>query len=164
MIKFLGSVMIICSGVGIGMAMSQRNKKHLHTVEAVEKMFCETKLMLQFNALTFAELISYLQKSSQTSSMKFLKVDAGSVSIRDDIISSVRENKDALTDQETAKLESFFAQLGETDIDGQISLANRYAEFFCDDLDNLRSESSAKCKLYNSLGALGGAFLAILLV
>lgn len=156
--------MIICSGVGIGMAMSQKNKRHMHTVEVVEKMFCETKLMLQFNAPTFSELIGYLQRSAQISELKFLQVEAESMSIREDITDAIKDNRDGLTEQEVLKLGAFFAQLGETDIDGQISLANRYAEFFRDDLDNLRSESSAKCKLYNSLGALGGAFLAILLV
>lgn len=154
----------MCSGVGIGLALSQRNKNHLHTVEAVEKMFSETKLMLQFNAPTFSELIGYLKNSSQTGSLRFLEVDVDSVCVRDDIINAVRENKDDLCEQETAKLESFFSQLGETDIDGQISLAERYEEFFRDDLQKLRHESSVKCKLYNSLGALGGAFVAILLV
>lgn len=163
-LKFVGTAMIMAGGIGAGLTLSFKNRNHLHTVEAVERMFAETKLMLQYNAVTFSELVGYLKKSSQTKELKFLNIDAASISVREEVIKAVKENKDNLSDEEKFQLEAFFSHLGQTDLEGQIALAKRYGEFFREDLKKLRDESRVKCRLYNSLGALGGAFIAILLI
>lgn len=164
MIKFIGSAMIVFSGLGVGLYLSSKEKKHTSTIEAIEKMFCETRLMLKFESVTFKELIGYLKKSSQTKMLRFLEIDENSLDLRHIIIRSIKENKDNLYDNEIFQLESFFSQFGETDLDGQIALAERYGEIFRESLQKLREESVKKCRLYNSLGVLGGAFVAIMLI
>lgn len=164
MIKLFGSLMIIGSGIGVGFLLSSKNKTHLKTVESIEKMFIQTSLMLKYNAVTFNELIGYLQESSQTNSLNFLKCDNSSLNIPHEIVCNIRKNKDALTQDELNALLDFFSQFGQTDIDGQVLLSKRYESFFNDRVNYLREESKQKCKLYNSLGFLGGAFLAVLLI
>lgn len=164
MIKFLGSVMIIASGMGIGFLLSHKNKRHLKTIEAIEKMFIQTTLMLKYNAVTFNELIEYLQQSSQTNDLNFLKCNAETLNLPDEITKNILQNKDNLSDDEMNNLIDFFSQFGQTDINGQVSLAKRFEANFYDRLSKLREESKEKCKLYNSLGFLGGAFIAIILI
>ena len=164
MIKVIGSAMIIFSGLGIGMYLSAKEKRHAATIGAIEKMFCETKLMLKFEAVTFKELMGYLKKSSQTRELKFLSVNENSLNLRQDIIGAIKKNEDNLSDDEVFQLEGFFLQFGETDLDGQILLAEKYGEVFRERFETLRQENIKKCKLYNSLGVLGGAFIAVMLI
>lgn len=164
MIKFIGSVMILCSGIGAGVLMSYKNKSHLKSVEAIEKMFVQTSLMLKYSVVTFDELIGFLQKSSQTNGLNFLKADINSLSLPDKILVNIRENEDNLSNDEINSLYDFFSQFGQTDLDGQISLSKRYEHYFQDKLVKMREESRVKCKLYNSLGVLGGAFVAVMLI
>ena len=164
MIKLIGSIFIISSGIGAGFLMSYKNKSHLKAVEEIEKVFVQTNLMLQYSAVTFSELIEYLQKSSQTKDLLFLKSDVGSLDLPGEIMINIKENKDNLNNDEVDALLDFFSQFGQTDIDGQIMLSKRYECYFNERLNKLREESKIKCKLYNSLGALGGAFIAVLLI
>lgn len=164
MTKLIGLLMIVFSGLGIGIHLSAKEKRHLNAISAIEKMFYETQLMLKYQAVTFKELIAYLKKSSQTCCLEFLKVNENSQDLRQQLIVSIQQNKDELYEDEVFQLESFFSQFGATDLEGQIALAERYGEDFAKRLEELRLQSRVKCRLYNSLGVLGGTFVAIMLI
>ena len=164
MIKLIGLLLIIFSGLGLGLHLSAKEKRHLSAVFAIEKMFNETQLMLRYEAVTFKELIAYLKKSSQTHCLEFLQIDENSPDLRQEIIASIRLNKDNLYEDEVFQLEAFFSQFGATDLFGQIALAEKYGENFRERLELLHSESRTRCRLYNSLGILGGTFIAIMVI
>lgn len=164
MFKFIGAVMIMLSGIGWGNSFSSRVKKHIRDVEAVNSMFAEVVMMINFNAVTFRELILHLKECPQTKKLKFLNEDLSSVDIRDCILESLKKNADNFGEEEVAQLCSFFMQLGLSDLEGQLLMAEKYREYFRIRLERLREESIKKCRLYNSLGALGGAFIAVILI
>lgn len=164
MIRIIGVVMIMCAGVGCGFSLSSRVKEHLRKVSAINDMFSEVIMLIAYNAVTFRELIAYLKDRSLTSSLKFLDVDVDSVDIRENVVQAVRENQDNLEEEEVRQLCGFFMQFGTSDLEGQLLMARKYQEYFRTRLQDLREESMKKCRLYNSLGALGGAFIAVILV
>lgn len=164
MLKLIGAVMIMLAGIGCGYSFSSKVKKHIRDIEAVNSMFTETAMMINFNAVTFRELIIHLKECPQTRGLKFLNVDLSSVDIRDRMVESVKKNSDNFDEEEVKQLYGFFMQLGLSDLEGQLLMTKKYHEFFRSRFENLQEESLKKCRLYNSLGALGGAFIAVILV
>ncbi len=154
----------MCAGAGCGFSLSARNKGHIAVIEAVEQMLCETELMLRYNCVTVAELVGRLKSLSQTKGLKLLEVDEKSNEIQREIIQSVRQNRDRLSDDEVFRLQAFFEQLGQTDLEGQIMLTEGCRSYFQTEIKALKSNSESKCRLYNSLGILGGALIAVMLV
>lgn len=164
MIKILGEVMVICSGIGFGFSFSSKVKRHIRDIEAINHMFDEIIMMMKFNAVTFKDLIIHLRNCPHIRSFKFLDVDLSAFDIRESILKSINNNFDNLNKYEADQLYSFFLQLGLSDLDGQLLMAEKYHEFFQLRLENLREEGLKKCRLYNSLGVLGGAFIAVIFV
>lgn len=164
MIKFIGTALIMLSGLGIGYTLSANNKRHLKKVGYAEKMLCDIGLMLEFGALTFGEIVKHLKDTDSAGQLMFLDTDEQSPDLRADILDRIELNKDKFRPDEKSALRQFFTQLGTTDIEGQLSLVERSKAYFFGQLQKLREESKSKCRLYNSLGALGGAFVAIMLL
>ena len=80
------------------------------------------------------------------------------------IENGVWQNTSGLQGEDLAVLSSYLDVLGTTDIDGQIKNTNvhikRLDALICDAMDK-----NKKCsRLYVSLGVLGGAFLAIIMI
>jgi len=163
-VKFTGIILIMLAGISCGFSMSSKFKRHIATLELLNDMFTETIMLMNFSAVTYPELILHLKESTLCGGLKFLDIDTGSPEIREKVLEAVRANKDGLDTQESEKLFGFFKQFGTCDLDGQIAMAKKYMAYFSDRLNTLRAESVQKCRLYNSLGALGGAFLAVILV
>lgn len=163
MIKLIGMLMIMCAGCGSGFTFSSKVKRHVAVIEAIDRMFAETAVMINFNAVTFRELIVHLKSCPRLKELKFLDVDLSPVDIRESILKSVKENADDLDDEENMQLYGFFMQFGCSDIDGQLLMAEKYHEFFRSRVKELREESIKKCRLYNSIGFLSGAFVAVIL-
>ena len=164
MIRIIGIVLIMLTGANCGCYLSSRVKGHIKTLETINDMLRETQVMIRFNAVTFKELILHLQGCFGISKLKFLSFDAEKSDIRESIIFAIKQNEDGLTQEENERLCCFFMGFGTTDIDGQLSMVERYQHYFADRLEKVRDEGLKKCRLYNSLGVLGGAFVAVMLV
>lgn len=164
MLRIIGIVLVMLSGANFGAYLSSKVKKHIKTVETVNDMLRETGMMIRFNAITFKELIEHLKCCCAIGKLRFLQVDTEALDIRESIVEGIKNNDDGLSAEEAEKLYSFFLQFGTTDIDGQLSMVEKYQEYYFERMQNLRDESTKKCRLYNSLGALGGAFVAVMLV
>lgn len=154
----------MCAGAGCGFSLSAKNKGQIAAVEAVEQMLCETELMLRYNVVTVGELVGRLKNLSQTRALKFLDVDEKSNEIQGEIIRLLKQNRDRLSDDQVFRIVSFFEQLGQTDLEGQIMLTQGCRSYFQTESKTLKSNSESKCRLYNSLGILGGALIAVMLV
>ncbi len=162
-IKLFGIILIVFSGWQIGMLMSGRVKNHCECLHTIVKMLDEIEIMLKFNRCTFSELIACLKSSDEFKRLGLFENAEGN-----DIKYSVSQNIESLSLNLTAdqikNLQGFFGDLGMTDMDGQLSNINRCRSYFQREFEFCEKESREKSKLYISLGLLGGAFLAVILI
>ncbi|MGN1134126.1 MAG: stage III sporulation protein AB [Oscillospiraceae bacterium] len=163
MLKVIGAVLVIICGMLVGRAFSAANKKHLKTVGMIVNMFYEIRQQLKFNGATFEELLEHIRSCSDTKELEFIQGDSGG-DIRRAVIDRIHQNPDRLYEEEAVRLESFFETLGSTDMEGQLAKAEICCEYFQRDEQELKEQSAKKCRLYNALGIIGGALLAVVII
>ncbi len=82
-----------------------------------------------------------------------------------EIVNDLRETSDLLNNSEIKELmEDLYKKVGTTPLDGQLLLFEGCEERLNLKLNEYEKKTPVKLKLYNSLGVLSGAFLAIILI
>lgn len=164
-IKWLGMIVLIIACVMTGFSMSDRVKRHYSHLKMIDSMLNEIDIMLRYNACTLNELFSHLKSCSELKKLDFLHFDFGSTSdLREAAVKKIDETSMELSEEEKDNLSAFFRELGSTDIEGQLAIVNHYKEYFNSRAAYAYEECGTKCRLYKSLGALGGAFLAVIII
>jgi stage III sporulation protein AB len=75
------------------------------------------------------------------------------------IINTLPLNKEDLT-----LLKEFFAKLGTTDVDGQLSHIDLYKEIFQEQYNKSKSDIEKKCKLYRMAGIFAGLAFVVMFI
>ncbi len=70
----------------------------------------------------------------------------------------------ALTKADTDLILQFGAQLGKTDIDGQLKHIKLYKDFFKKQLDEAEEAIAKKSKLYKTMGLFAGSAAALMMM
>lgn len=136
LIKYTGILLIFITLCMIGRFKALNVKKELMLLRELESRLVSSKLSLKFD-----------KKKSL------------------DIINSLRETSELISDPEIIKLmENLYSKVGTTPLDGQLLLFEGCEERLKLKLDEYDKNVPVKFKLYNSLGVLAGAFFAIILI
>ncbi len=148
----------------IGFTLSERVRQHCKDLKKIIRMLEETEIMIRYNACTLKELILHFYNCSDLKDVDFIQVDIDDYEIKENISQLIEHTKFELTSDEKNNLQTFFYELGSTDLDGQIAIIKHYKDYYNNNFKRLAEDSGTKCRLYNSIGILGGAFLAVILI
>lgn len=150
----------------IGALISDKLKNHCSHLKKIIIMLNEAEIMIKFKACTFSELIAHFKCCDELKNIDFINISAddSAINIKEVVLKKVYDTGLELTNEEKNNVKDFFYELGSTDLNGQIAIIEHFKEYFNNRLKNVTDENSSKCRLYKSLGVLGGAFLAVILV
>lgn len=164
--KLAGILCILLACTGAGMYASAKLRQE---AAAYERLISLTESCAAYIRCQSPELDELLLLLSAQPSLHFRFLREAAERLRPGIPPSMVWNSAVCSDADVPKgareiLYSLGAVLGTTDIHGQLSAI----ELHCNRLKRAAAESRERCerlgKLYRSLGMLGGAMLAILLL
>lgn len=165
LVKSVGIIVIIAASLMTGLTLSDRVKRHYVHLKNIVLMLNETEIMLRYNACTIKELFAHLKACSELKTLDFLDVRTVNASdIKETVVDKIQATSLELSEDEKKSLISFFRELGSTDMQGQLAIVKHYKEYFNGRAAAVYEECGSKCRLYRSLGALGGAFLAVIII
>ncbi len=148
MIKLIGAAAIVIAASGIGFYKARCLEKRLSTLVKAARMLGEIKIALNYSLMTTEDIITFLETNS---SLKQLAEQRnGSIS--------------CLSERENQLLADFWAQLGSSDLESQLSSADMYIAELEEDISEIRESKEAKCRLYRTMGILSGLFICIMLI
>ncbi len=146
MLKLAGCVMLIAAGSLWGMKRAEILRERRHLLELIIEMMTYS-----------AERIRYLRCT----------VDALKGSIKEEKRFSPLnspEKLSLLSASERSELDIYFSRLGTTDSDGQQAMIALSISGFEHFASLAREEEKRKCRLYEVLGFVAGAFAAVILI
>ena len=148
------------------MGLSQR----ADTLEQIQRLITRIATQIRYTAAPLRDILSPLAVEGEYKALLFLQ-DIQHELDHDKTLSSVwnqsvrnRQKVCGLNRADTELLVEFGNGLGKTDIEGQLSHCELYAELFSRQAENARQEVAAKGRLYTTLGIAGGLALALLLI
>lgn len=172
MLKTAGAVLVIFSCTALGYQQSMRLSKRQHQLMEIRKMLLLLLGEITYRRETLPEAMNRISGKIKEPFCGFLR-EAAQEADRyggerfSDIFSE--KAKSCLKDSQMTKedLEDF-ARLGEClgylDVNMQKNTVELYLELLKKEITQISEEMPVKKKLYQSMGLLGGVFLAVLLV
>ncbi len=166
MVKIIGLTLILACGGLIGLTAAEKIKLHTKALRKIIRLLEESEIMIRYNACTFNELLEHYRSCDELKDIDFIAQDSicNDSDIKDSVCSNLQHTGLDLTEEEKHNLGCFFRELGSTDLDGQLAIILHYKEYFKGSLCRADEEQQSKSRLYKSMGILGGAFLAIILI
>lgn len=168
MLKILGCVFIIVSCVCCAVVYSSNLKKRINGLCFFIRLLELFKIKIEYEKCTVLQLIESLKNEcgdygflenclKNIRSGLFLK-EAWKLSIQDINVEL------GLTKSDILLLEKFCEELGETDLDGQISNITLYIELLSKNLSELEKTVKDKSRVAINTGFFAGVIAAILLI
>ena len=145
MLRILGCLMMIVTGSLCGITKSKAVRAHTAELKTVCSMLREISELIRYKRSTTDEILSLLSADSRFSSLA-----AG--------------RSEHLSCEEKSLLSGIFAKLGTTDAEGQFSMIEHGASRFAEYAEDAAAEQKNKCRLYEVLGFMGGAFAAVIFI
>ena len=158
MMKWLGLLLVVCSGGGIGFLYAMRLRQERTNLERLCQMLREIAVQIAFRSLTVQELLEQLCRETAYAAFQFpVTVLSGmeqGLPLAEAWAAGIRQDK-AVPEPAKKLLLPLGEELGASDLEYRMQL-EPYA-----------AEAGEKCvqrqRLYCSLGLLGGLLAAILL-
>lgn len=158
-------MIIFCTSY-IGNIKSENMHSRLKNLRLIHRMISEILIMLNCSLFTVPEIIAGLKINEQFKEFDFLDTNVKSVTVKEDICNNIdkTEHLKGLTDDDKERLKYFWRNLGSTEIQGQVSLADMYSNELLSGIKDLEMQYKQKGKLYRALGILIGTFIAVMLI
>lgn len=173
MIRLVGTVFLLTASVAAGSFAAEYLKMRLKKLKQLRIMLESLRLMIRYEALEVSEIIRRLSENSELSQLSFIVYlqkyaaecfESGEMTFDELWEKAISENSGDLTAEDISVISRMGRILGSCDSDGQLCTLTG----LCDETDRLINEAReqylAKGKLYRALGAVAGAFIAIMLV
>lgn len=173
MIRLVGTVFLLTASVAAGSFAAEGVKGRLRALKQIRIMLGSLRLMIRYEALEVSEIIRRLSDNSELSQLSFITYlqtyaskcfDNGEMTFDELWEKAVSENSGELSAEDISVIMRTGKILGSCDSEGQLCALTG----LCDETDRLISDAReqylAKGKLYRALGAVAGAFIAIMLV
>ena len=167
--KVLGMSLLSALIILAGNSLAKRKKQRIEILDLIVLMIKAIDSQIVYSHLAVPELLKFIAGSEEFESLSFVKrvnsligegVDynkAWKKATQEYIISY------PVTDEDANMLIAFAKCLGSTDIEGQKSNCETYANLFKLKADGLRNKADSSAKIYNSLGVLTAALVFIIL-
>lgn len=173
-LKWAGALMILAAGPGLGWWMADRWKKRLEQLEELRRLIYSLKGEITYSQAPLGEAFERSGRRCQGPlGQMFLQVSREIGQRQGDSLDQiwkrqaeqlVREHPDLpLNREDIDHLKGLGSQLGYLDIQMQERTLLLYLEQLDLAIGYLREHKKEKCRLYTSLGMMGGLFLVIVL-
>lgn len=173
MIKLIGTLLLLMTSVMTGSLAAEGLKARVSALKQVRIMLESLRLMIRYEALEVSEIVRRLSEDRELSGLTLLSslkkysddcFEKGLVTFDEIWERALSENTGDLTAEGISVLSRTGKILGSCDCDGQLSALT----ILCEETDRLIAEAKeqylAKGKLYRALGAVAGAFIAVIVV
>ena len=145
MLKTLGCLLLIVTGTAWGITRSKELKLHTYQLKTVCTMLREVSELIRYRRSTTEEILYYLHNNERCGK----HFEAG---FR------------ALSADEQLLLADIVSKLGTTDAEGQLSMIGHGISRFSEYAASAAEEQKCKCRLYEVLGFMAGAFAAVMFI
>ena len=174
MLKLAGALLILISAAGLGFRMAARWRQRVRELEQLRQMVYFLKGEIVYSRAPLAEALEQAGKRSGGELGRFFEKAAEG--IRQNAGESLYEiwsgamealengkRETALSAEDLVQLKGLGRNLGYLDVDMQERLLLLYLEQLDLTIAGLREQQREKCRLYASMGVMGGIFLVIVL-
>lgn len=170
--KLVGSILILAASTGIGVAKGMELQKHLRELESLKQLFLMLQSEITYAKSPFGEAFFHISGRMRGAFSKWLKELSAQLEEKSGKTYDMLWNesitlhfqKSLLTKEELEALREVGASMGYLDEEMQIGMIHLYLEQLEHSILKMRQEMSAKKKLCNCLGIMGGVFLVIVLL
>lgn len=167
MVKIIGFICVVLCGAGGGAIMSEKLRHLRESSRQIHGMLIQVSVMIRYRALNVYEIVRELHCSGSYPELEFLRELPESYEAGADFTelwAKAVENDNGIGAEEKRLLTAFGAELGTSDIDGQLMTIQSAIESMSG-IESRRSEEyRAKGRLYRSIGALFGLMTGIVLI
>ena len=132
-LKWIGSMLVLFSAGGFGIWSAMQWRERLRLLEKLRQMIYFLKGEITYSHAPLAEALERVGK------------------------------REALTEEDLEQLAGLGEHLGYLDVDMQERTLGLYLEQLDISIEYLRTNQREKCRLYTSLGIMGGMFLVIVM-
>ena len=173
MIKLIGTALLLITSIMTGSLAAEGLKARVSALKQVRIMLESLRLMIRYEALEVSEIVRRLSEDRELSGLKFISplknysdecFEKGLATFDEIWERALSENTGDLPNEGVSVLSRTGKILGSCDCDGQLSALS----ILCEETDRLIAEAKeqylAKGKLYRALGAVAGAFIAVIAV
>lgn len=160
--KFFGIVLLFAGCAGTGLYAGHQVRRQIKIYQKLLFFIEDCQISLRYQNLTLAELFHMFAERQEYQDFEFLQR----------LCKSEEETpeklwKEALTACQFPKdaeqiLKNLGSELGKSDLEGQTAILTLCRNQMQKALEAAQAVSAQKCRLYQSLGWLGGAMLAVI--
>ncbi len=170
-LKLTGSAMILCGASGCGLWMSGRYRERLKLLEQLRQMVFLLKGQILYANATLAEAFEAVGRRTEGCMSELFGQAAERIRARPEesfaqlwagIVADIG-GEEPLTKADRQSLAAMGEHLGFLDREMQERNLLLYLEQLDLTIGELREHRQERCRLYSSLGVMGGLFLVILL-
>ncbi len=167
MVKITGFICVVLCGAGGGAIMAEKLRRLRESSRQLLEMLIQISIMIRYRALNVYEIVRELHSFGSYTELGFLGELPESYEAGEDFTvlwSKAVERDNGIGKEEKRILTSFGAELGTSDIEGQLMTIQSAIETMSS-IESRRSEDYLKKgRLYRSIGALFGLMTGIILV
>lgn len=160
MIKILGAAAVVMCGGILGTRKSNALRERLRQLKQLQKAFCDISIALQYGSATTSEIISMLSRGGKLAF--FSELDP--LDLPNSLKNSESFEALSINAEERAIVCDVFSQLGCTDLATQLSMIEFAKARLSSAIAACEEECGKKCRLYDTLGFLGGIFVSLLII
>lgn len=160
MIKLVGVIAIISCCGSLGVKKSADLRRRHRELRLLEQMLFDIGTALQYNCSSTAEIVRMLRSGGR---MKFFS-QLELADLRGSLERSEEFRSLAINSAERQIIADVFDSLGSSDLETQLAMIEYNKRRIAAALEECERECRDKCRLYNSLGFLGGIFISILII
>lgn len=172
--KWIGMFLVVISSSGLGVWMAGRWQERLKQMEHLRQLIYFLKGEIVYSHAPLAEALERVGKRGggllgdffERVSRRILIQEGESLrEIWNSELKQTEENRGlALSGEDLAQLKSLGNHLGYLDVDMQERMLLLYLEQANLTIADLREHKREKCRLYTSMGVMGGIFLVIIMM
>lgn len=159
MIKFVGLILLSIAISSFGFLYYEKLKSRERYLEAIKHFSNSCVEQMRYTSKSIFEIFS----ENSEDELQFLKkVNSENILNTEEISELLQENN--VLDADKKAITSFLEKLGDSDIDSQKAHCKYYFDYFSQQLEGAREESSQKGRLYISMFVFAGAAIFIIFI
>lgn len=168
-IRYIFFILILGSSTSIGFLLSNRYTNRVEELKSISKLINILQNKIKFTRKPLKEIFSELSKLGENENINCICLKV-SKNLENQKMSNIwnnmveEESKNlSLKDDDINLLKTLGNILGKSDVDGQMSEINLFAELFKNQIQKAEQEREKNAKMYKSLGTIIGLVIVIVL-
>lgn len=164
--KWMGSVLLILTGTGIGIAGWLRLQRRVDALQLFLQLINRLSERIRYTTAPLATLLRSLSQTAELRDFSLLHISFDTdEDMRCQWVSAVEKQgaEWGFSEDDRVLMKAFIGELGKTDAEGEMRFCEEYGALVQTHLAQARDEWKAKGRLYVTLGICSGLAAALLL-